>query len=484
VDLLSTIPNTRPVAFRMPCCDSMNSVSPRFFTEVIGKTTPGGRFLSLDSSVFLLFTAKDPALPRELIYDPDGREKFRKYLPTERGMANYVEDYPYPYVIDRRCWEVPCVMPSDWDAQNRNGKCSPQTVADLKFAVDATVIKQGMFALCFHPHGWINNTQVVELIDHAVSRYGRKVKFLSLHDVQERLDKHLLAGQPLRGSAGQDNGVRLCDVNHDGYLDVVVGNATVKQTRIWSPGTRSWQTTPFPVELVPEGPPGTWSETGVRFGVLQPSGSASILVRNGTTAGVWHFTGSAWTPDPEGLRGLELGGPLVTVTAGRDRGLRLRDLDLDGVCELIVGNPQQQAVFAYRNTGWQRLPFRLPEGTTIVDAEGRDAGLRFVDFDEDGYADVVFSNAQRYGAYVFNSMTEGWSRKMLASERPGEGPGLPMIVRADGTNNGAWFNYRHMWVQNEETGGKPPQVEVRSFTHDLLGPRRSRRARLTHRCVP
>ena len=27
-----------------------------------------------------------------------------------------------------------------------------------------------------------------------------------------------------------------------------------------------------------------------------------------------------------------------------------------------------------------------------------------------------------------------------------------MIVRADGTNNGAWFKYRRMWVQNEETG--------------------------------
>jgi len=73
---------------------------------------------------------------------------------------------------------------------------------------------------------------------------------------------------------------------------------------------------------------------------------------------------------------------------------------------LIVGNPQQHAVFAYRSSGWQRLPFRLPEGTTIVDAEGRDAGLRFVDFDEDGRADVIFSNAQRYAAYAFSSLTE------------------------------------------------------------------------------
>jgi hypothetical protein len=44
-----------------------------------------------------------------------------------------------------------------------------------------------------------------------------------------------------------------------------------------------------------------------------------------------------------------------------------------------------------------------------------------------------------------------------------------MIVRADGTNNGAWFSYGHMWVQNEETGAKlPDHVESRSFTSDFL----------------
>ncbi|HEX5175776.1 MAG TPA: hypothetical protein VFV83_02045, partial [Chthoniobacteraceae bacterium] len=31
IDLIAKIPNNRPVAFRMPCCDSMNSASPRFY---------------------------------------------------------------------------------------------------------------------------------------------------------------------------------------------------------------------------------------------------------------------------------------------------------------------------------------------------------------------------------------------------------------------------------------------------------------------
>ena len=71
------------------------------------------------------------------------------------------------------------------------------------------------------------------------------------------------------------------------------------------------------------------------------------------------------------------------------------------------------------------------------------------DFDDDGHLDVVFSNADRYLACIFSGMQEGWSRKTLDGKQ-GSQNGLPMIVRADGTNNGAWFKYGQMWVQNED----------------------------------
>ncbi|MEO6787129.1 MAG: polysaccharide deacetylase family protein, partial [Chthoniobacteraceae bacterium] len=41
VDLLASIPNNRPVAFRMPCCDSMNSASPRISAEESGEWSAG-----------------------------------------------------------------------------------------------------------------------------------------------------------------------------------------------------------------------------------------------------------------------------------------------------------------------------------------------------------------------------------------------------------------------------------------------------------
>jgi hypothetical protein len=340
----------------------------------------------------------------------------------------------------------------------------------MKAALDATVIKQGVYTLTHHAGNWIRSDQIIELIDHAVGKHGKKVKFLNFREVHERLVKNLLGGMPLRAANGQDNGVRVADLNGDAYMDVVVGNEEVCHTRIWSREKSAWTTTDFPVSLVNVDAEGNRRDTGVRFGLLQEDGFASVLVRNEEVAGLWHFDGRKWNADPQGLAGLELAGPVMTNREGHDEGVRMCDLDLDGTCELLVGNPRQRAVFAWPGDGrgWQKLPFTLPVGATIVDDHGRDAGLRLVDIDEDGHRDVVFSSADRYLLHLYVSMTEGWSRKILAGDQ-GDVAEFPKIVRADGTNNGAWFKHRHMWVQNEETGGKelPSQSISRSYTQLL-----------------
>ena len=122
----------------------------------------------------------------------------------------------------------------------------------------------------------------------------------------------------------------------DGLMDVVIGNPTHRQTRVWRGTDRGWETTGFPVALVNDESVPSSEETGVRFGVLQPSGRASIVVRSDNSRVVWHFDGSAWQADADGLEGWNLEGPIRTLRHGRDTGVRLRDLDLDGVCEWIV----------------------------------------------------------------------------------------------------------------------------------------------------
>lgn len=446
VDQMDAVPGSRAVAFRMPCCDSQNTPSPRFFAEIFNRTTPHGNFLEIDSSVFNIITANDPELPRELVVDDQGQEIFRRYLPFKSYVVT-VEDYPYPYVIGQQCWEFPCVVPSDWSAQHVQKPDNPRTIEDLKRALDATVAKRGVFTLVFHPHKWIKAEQLVELIDYAVEKYGRKIKFLNFRDAAERLKQNMLAGNPLRAPDGSENGVRILDVNHDGFVDVVIGNDQARQMRIWSPEHGQWTDGAFPLSLK--------SVPDVRFGIVHADGFPTVF--DGQRQ-AWHYDGGAWVRSPRLVKGLQ--------AAGKINYLRLRDVDDDGLCELLAGNAAEQGIYRFNgDEGWSKLPFVLPAETTIADAEGRDAGLRFVDLDQNGSLDVISSNEKGYSAHLFTSIEKGWSQQLVAG-KPGDPQAIPLIAR-DGTNNGAWIHSRTLWVQNEHTD-KLPDLVARMPLDDLL----------------
>jgi len=500
VDLMNEIPGNKPVAFRMPCCDSLNTVSPRFYSEIFNKTTAKGNFLSISSSVFNLYTPNDPDIPRDLVVDPDGCEKFRKYLPrglvregkTFNTFVNYIEDYPYPYVVNRLCWEFPCVVPSDWSAQHLHKPNNPDTVRDLKAALDITVLKQGVYNLVFHPHNWIKAEQIVELIEHAVEKHGRKVKFLTFREAYDRLNQNVLDGNGM-GPALFEKGNRILDINNDGFLDVIIGGRSPffdekpgqSSTRIWAPQRNVWTKTELPVALVINLAHNN-ADLGARFGTLKSNANASMLlhhsfgthVRPNPGTGVWQFTGMNWVRDDAMFNGLVADRNVLIPEMGD--GIRLHDIDADGLCELLVGSPETSAAYKYdaQENTWKRLSFALPNGTAISAKKVHpgpyipDAGLRFVDIDEDGHDDIVFSNAERFGVYLFNDMQTGWSRVVLEgkrnlAEKLDAAFELPPIVRADGTDNGFFVHSRHLFWQNEDTDKLPDLVDRRSFNEIL-----------------
>jgi putative membrane-bound dehydrogenase-like protein len=476
IDLLNQIPGSDACAFRTPCCDSLNTPSPRLFAELFNEVSPMGKFLSIDSSVMNILSPSDPSLPRDLVTDAGGAEKFRKYLPFP-AFKTTIENYPYPYVIGRLCWEFPPGVPSDWEAFHLHGRTNAVTVADWERELDATILKQGTFTMIFHPHGWIRGDQLADLVNYADHTYGKRVKFLNFREAQDRLNANLLLGEPLRAANGQDNGVRLLDLNNDGYLDVVIGNESLQETRLWDPKRNIWLESSFPTTLVEVDSGGNRRDAGDRFGVISSNGYPCMIVRTEATSGAWQFDGQNWVADSSLLNGLELKGqPILTSAGGRDRGVRLRDINKDGVCELIVGNDTENAVMEWSSfeRRWKLLPYALPSGARIVDAEGHDNGLRFVDVNKDGFEDVLYSNASSFGLYLdiqraILGFQPGWTREVVSGQR-GEEFEIPMIVR-DGPhrNNGAWFHSDAMWVQNENTASKPDLVERRTFKELLAG---------------
>jgi hypothetical protein len=412
VDLLGSVPSSKPVAFRMPCCDSLNTPSPRFYAEIFNKTTASGNFLSIDTSVFNVFTANDPELPRELVLNPDGSERFRRYLPADRSFVNTIEDYPYPYVIDRLCWEFPCVTPSDWQAQHVQKPNNPQTVRDWKAALDCTVLKQGVFCLVFHPHGWIKNDRVVELIDYAVKKHGKKVKFLNFREALERLNKNLLDGYPVRDPVSGEGPRAMLNVSSGrANPDVIlfgrkIGGKYVTQVRSWG---------------------GKWGQTTVPH------------IKDGTEK-------HSHVRDAEMAKRVRLGKVEALIFPPVDTGFT--------VILPTVGGKAEPA------------PFKGPPGARLKDEQG-DHGLRFIDLDGDGFDDVIFSNEKEYGIYLFKDMKSGWSRKVMAGKR-GDKDALPMISR-NGTNNGFWVHSGQLWWSNEDTPLLKDHVDRRNIKQLLRG---------------
>ncbi len=436
VDLLASVPNNKPVAFRTPCCDSLNTVSPRLFAEIINKTTAKGNFLQVDSSVFNVFTPNDPELNRDWVTEGEGRSRFAKYLPADRDFVNTIEDYPYPYPIGN-IWEFPCVLPSDWEAQLLHGKNNELTVRDWYRALDCTVKKQGVFTMVFHPHGWIENKQINQLIEYAQETYGKRVKFLTFREALERIDKNLLDAHSLRDlKTGMNNGVKLVDIDGDGLLDSLVGNVRTQELRIRLSSHRRWQDIPFLADI-----------SRTEFGTLRGSAFA-FFFDNEDSPWNWHTS-----------QGKETHENFNNGLPKKLRPFRLLDLDGDGSCEILAD--KGAAVFSWdrKANRWQKCPFTLPDGAKLA------AGTVFIDLDGDGKLDIVFSNDEGYGVYLFESMEKGWSKKVMAGKR-GDPNALPPIA-VKRTNNGAFIRNRHIYWQNENTDKLPDLIDRRSF-NDLL----------------
>lgn len=507
VDHIFGIAGNIPVAFRAPCSDVLNSVSPRFLHHIYKYETYEQHSLQIDSSVFTLLTRDDASMPRELVTASDGKDRFRKYLPhgikrgslTHDHFINFIENYPYPYVVGQVCWEFPCVFPSAGMNPLPDGTSRSDAIRDLKAALDCVVAKQGVFNLSIHPESWLEPPLLVELIDYAASRYGKKVKFLTFRESLDRLNQHVLLGESFRHPkrSGHDAGVRVLDLNEDGFMDVIVPKAQV--TRVWQPQSRSWRDVPLPFPLqrtrtVKRSKDDEVEVTDIRwFQVTQLNGPGTTtiwlhLVPAATPPtdgfeGIWHFSKNEWKRQTREYPNYAKLFPKIPELKEGGATI-LRDLDHDGRCELIVqwydkkpdGWLARHAILKWqpKDGTWQAVGVEPPPEPDSVwsfavplDDVRR---VRFIDVDQDGFDDVIYSSAKgfdspkdSYCIRLFDSMQTGWSRVLTCGVRDpkvGDGipeKGLPRLKSGIGYDNGCMIRNRtrELCWQNEHTAELP-----------------------------
>lgn len=114
----------------------------------------------------------------------------------------------------------------------------------------------------------------------------------------------------------------------------------------------------------------------------------------------------------------------------------LHDFDRDGVMEKIVGDAKSTQIFQQDSSGkWTLADYTLPEGVRLIDETGKDAGLRWIDLNEDGFDDLIFSNEKELSIHLWTKevkpalgWTKGWSQTIQSGVRKNPEKDLPSFV--------------------------------------------------------
>lgn len=277
-DALAQIPEPRPVAHRFPCLDWSSRVSGSLITRLSG-VSKLGNFIEADTSI-VNFQNKHAA----------------SMFPN----ATWIDDYPYPFVTGNHLLmefpSGPCdSLYCGWTGAECRRTFGEHWLSMWQAIVGHAFTRKGIVVFCCHlaSEQKPSPEKVTQFVKHVRTETDGRARFLTFKQAQQRMQEHMFFGQALRRSDGLDNGVRLLDLNQDGYMDVVVGNELVTKSGIWDAKASKWRRIKFPFKVVIEGKPTGivlgYSSTGIAVAKLGKE--RAFLRRLGKSSWSWQRVG-------------------------------------------------------------------------------------------------------------------------------------------------------------------------------------------------
>lgn len=277
-----------------------------------------------------------------------------------------------------------------------------------------------------------------------------------------------------------DNGLRLADLNGDGLIDLIQGAPNGTTLRAWrNTGSSSGRWEPWPqyappVRLAalrsyattwPVNPPMGWEDEAydVTGWLADFNGDAlpDLLYKNvphpesGNQETIQYMmrfnTGSGWGP----AASAHTTSTVLNVEArGPDAGIRLADLNGDGLPDLMRGNYPDDLVMYNTGTGWVDSPFeKVAEVQTFFAPISIDYHNRLLaDLNHDGRTDVLLPGNSWLSS---EDAGDGWKESLdyAAPVNIANYPGVARVVdingdgRTDLLNSIANSNQNGAWTQ-------------------------------------
>lgn len=206
-----------------------------------------------------------------------------------------------------------------------------------------------------------------------------------------------------------DFGVRLIDLNNDGYIDILKGRTSTSEKKAWLNNRTDWNETSVfaPPEYFVDG---SGFDNGIRIADLNNDGFADLIQGRGGVQKAWLNNGSGWRDES-----LTWKPPIDLVSLNTpnwvDNGVQLVDFNGDGKVDLLQANERTVAKSAYLNTGsgWKDVSSQWASPTYFIKSDDADQGSRLVDVNGDGLIDII--EGYNFGSDVKNAWLNngsGW----------------------------------------------------------------------------